>query len=506
MTSGRNHFIGSFTALCGVVLVTAAYRYVITTINATTVALSYLLVVLVVSSAQGLVAGVVASIAGMLCFNFFFLPPVGTLTIADPQNWVALFTFLTVAIIASQLASAARKRASEAEQRREELQKLYQISQSIIVNPNPEKALPMLTRLIVVEFSADYCAVFEPDNNGELHCSASAIENDKIAFKPSLKFIQDSFTNSTHVTDFASEPVSRPLPIPTYAPLKVGVKPIGVLVLLSLPLAQETIEAIAGLVALAIERTKFLNEVSRTEALKQSDELKSALLAAVSHDLRTPLTSIRAAVDSLLAEGADWDKDALHEFHQIINEEVQRLTNLVQNLLQMARIEAGELHPQKEWTAVAELIANVVDRCSSSLRNHTVSVAVDEKMPLVKVDSLLVTQALSHLVENAAKYSPAGSSITICGTVRQNRLIISVKDEGAGIAHDDLAHIFDKFYRSSAKRVQERGGTGMGLSIARGIIEAHGGEISVESVTGRGATFQFSIPVEVMEQSLGYSL
>jgi two-component system sensor histidine kinase KdpD len=230
------------------------------------------------------------------------------------------------------------------------------------------------------------------------------------------------------------------------------------------------------------------------------------LLASVSHDLRTPLTSIRAAVDSLLAEGADWGKDALHEFHQIINEEVQRLTNLVQNLLQMARIEAGELHPQKEWTAVAELIANVEDRCSNSLQNHIVSVAVDEKLPLVKLDSLLVAQALSHLVENAAKYSRAGSKITICGIVKQHRLIISVEDEGVGIAHDDLAHIFDKFYRSSTKQVRERSGTGMGLSIARGIIEAHGGEISVESAIGGGATFQFSIPVEVKEQSLEYHL
>ncbi len=502
MISERNYISGTIVALFGVALVTVAYKLVVASINATTVALSYLLIVLVVSSTQGLIAGIVSSVAGMLCFNYFFLPPLGTMTIADPQNWVALFAFLTVAILTSQLASAARRRAADAEERREELQKLYQLSQAIILTPDPEKAIPRLARQLVVEFDADYCAVFEADEKRELHRAGVAFGSEEATFKPSQKLIEDCFTGSLLITNPGLYKSSQAEKIPIYAPLKIGVKPIGVLVLLTSRLEPGTVEALAGLVALALERAKFLLEVSRTEALKQSDELKTALLAAVSHDLRTPLTSMRAAIESLLAGESNWDETALHEFHQIIHEDVQRLTRLVQNLLQMARIEAGELRPEREWAGAAGIIASVVERYAEELQSYTVVVEVDERLPMVKVDSQLVAQALSHLVENAAKYSPAGNTITIRGAVAHYRLSISVEDEGAGIAQDDLAHIFDKFYRSKAKPVQERSGTGMGLSIARGIIEAHGGEISAESLQGRGSTFRFSLPVEVKEQPL----
>ena len=198
-----------------------------------------------------------------------------------------------------------------------------------------------------------------------------------------------------------------------YAPLKVGVRVTGVMVLTSCALKRATIEAISGLVALALERARFLKELSRTEALRQSDQLKSALLASVSHDLRTPLTSIRAAVDNLLDKSLDWDRDALREFHVIISEEVSRLTRLVQNLLEMARIEAGELHPVKEWSSVPAMIDTVLDRCAAALANHQVRVELKEGLPLVKVDARLLASALANLVENAAQYSAAQSDVVV---------------------------------------------------------------------------------------------
>jgi two-component system sensor histidine kinase KdpD len=288
-----------------------------------------------------------------------------------------------------------------------------------------------------------------------------------------------------------------------YAPLKVGVRVTGVMVLTSCELKRASIEAIGGLVALALERARFLKELSRTEALRQSDQLKSALLASVSHDLRTPLTSIRAAVDNLLDKSLAWDRDALREFHVIISEEVSRLTRLVQNLLEMARIEAGELHPVKEWASVSELIDTVLDRCAATLASHRVLVEMKEGLPLVKVDARLLASALANLVENAAQYSSAQSNIVVHGEIdaNANTLTMSVQDEGPGIPGGDVSRLFDKFYRGSTRSASRHEGTGMGLAISRGIVEAHAGKIWVESRSSVGSTFFFSVPVELRTAS-----
>lgn len=239
---------------------------------------------------------------------------------------------------------------------------------------------------------------------------------------------------------------------------------------------------------------------SRAEALKQSDALKSALIASVSHDLRTPLTSIRASVDSLLHHELDWDQAAMREFHVIISEEVNRLIRLVENLLAMARIDAGELRPLPQWGSVAEICNNVLDRCAGALHHHRIRVDCAEDLPLVRVDSRLVAQALANLIENAAKHSPPASEIVVWARLEGNQLLMSVSDEGPGIAQEDVDRIFDKFYRGRYRPERQNSGTGMGLAIARGIIEAHGGRIQVESKQARGATFTFALPVEIKER------
>jgi PAS domain S-box-containing protein len=232
-----------------------------------------------------------------------------------------------------------------------------------------------------------------------------------------------------------------------------------------------------------------------SEALKKSDELKSALLASVSHDLRTPLTSIRTAIDNLLQGDLRWDHAQQQEFHLIISEEAVRLTRLVEDLLDMARIEAGELRPSMQLGAVAEICGNVLDRCERELRHHRVKIRCSEDLPLVKVDSPLIAEALTHLVENAAKYSPAGSEIVVSARLESNELLISVKDDGPGLKADEFDRVFDKFYRSTHLNGDGTSGTGMGLAIARGIIEAHGGRIWVDSEFGHGAVFTFALQV-----------
>jgi two-component system sensor histidine kinase KdpD len=500
----RQGLIAYLLALCGVACVVIIYRLIIIDVNTTTVALSFLLVVLATASTYGLGPAITASITGMLCFNFFFLPPVGTLTIEDPQNWVALVAFLVTAVTASQLSSAARRRARDAEARREEVWKLYQLSRAIIATADSETAFSSIARQVVEVFGARYCAVFVPDATGRWQGLANACGPGKqVSFVPSQEIIEEVFrTGEMKLLEAGIEHDERMRS--AYAPLKVGVKPVGVMALSHATLERGTIEAIAGLVALALERARFLKEVSRTEALRQSNELKSALLASVSHDLRTPLTSIRAAVDNLLQNDFDWDQAMLREFHSIINEEVHRLTKLVDNLLEMARIEAGELRPSKQWGSVSEIINNVLDRCRASICNHSVKVRLDEGIPLVKVDSRLVAQALTNLVENAAKYSSAESEILLQARVSEDQLLISVTDHGPGIAPDEVDRIFEKFYRSPRSLDKKNTGTGMGLAIARGIIEAMGGRIWVESKPDCGATFTFAIPIEQKPSERSY--
>ncbi|HUK90328.1 MAG TPA: ATP-binding protein, partial [Blastocatellia bacterium] len=229
------------------------------------------------------------------------------------------------------------------------------------------------------------------------------------------------------------------------------------------------------------------------------DELKSALLASVSHDLRTPLTSIRAAIDNILNYDSDWDKATLKEFYAIISEEVKRLTRLIDNLLEMARIEAGELKPAKEWASVSELFNNVLDRCSAALVGRKVEIELDESMPLVKIDVRQIAEALTNLIENAAKYSKSGGAIRLGARLDAGSLMVSVSDEGPGIGRDDISRVFDKFYRGAPAVAGPSAGTGMGLAIARGIVQAHGGSIGVRSMPGQGATFEFSIPAEHKE-------
>jgi two-component system sensor histidine kinase KdpD len=500
---GRN-WIGYVIAFVGVASVTALYKLVVTEVNSTTVALSLLLVVLVAASAHGLGSGILASVAGMLCFNFFFLPPAGTLTIHDPQNWVALFAFLVTAVIASQLSAAARSRARDAERRREEVWNLYQLSRAIIATPDSETAISSIARQVVEVFGFDYCGVFVPGDRGDWQRLAIATDvNAYGSFTPEETRVNKAFRLGEielAESEGAEQELERTV---VYVPLKVGVRSIGVMVIISSALEHGTAEAIAGLVALALERARFLREVSRTEALRQSDELKSALLASVSHDLRTPLTSIRAAIDSLLQEETEWDPIALREFHLIISEEVSRLTRLVRNLLEMARIEAGELKPSKHWQSVSEILDNVLERCAGSIRNHSVNVVLDEHTPVVKLDSRLVAEALTNLVENAAQYSPPDSAIIVRARVEADELIISVTDHGPGIPPEETGLIFDKFYRGRhpARRVSE--GTGMGLAIARGLVGAHGGRIWVESAPAQGATFTIAIPVECRHAMAG---
>lgn len=382
----RKSWSGYVIAFLSVAAVTALLAPFNARINSTTVALAFLLVVLSVATYYGSLPALLASVLAMLCFNFFFLPPFHTFTIADPQNWVALAAFLATAITAGELSARARRRAEEAETGRRENKRLYE----------------------------------------ELH---------------------DAF-----------------------------------------------------------------ERVSHAEALRQSEQLKSALLDAVTHDLRTPLTSIKASATLLLEDGDS--EQAAEPFNpkerqamlRVITQEVDRLDHFIEGIIDLARIEAGDIRLRRNWGDVDEIIEAALARAEQLIQQHEIEVEVEDELPVVCVDARAVAEVIYTLIDNATKYAPPGSPVRVAAKRAPDEMIqISVEDQGRGIPVEMRERVFDKFFRATEDdtTIQNRPrGAGIGLSIARGIVEAHGGHIFVETgVGGRGTRVIFTVPVGDEEQT-----
>lgn len=350
--------LGAWSA---VAVLTAAYVSWLRVTNPTIVALSFLLVVLIVAAVSTLWVAVATSVLAFVCFNFFFLPPVGTLTIADPENLVALFSLLAVSIIASHLSAQARRRAKDA-------------------------------------------------------------------------------------------------------------------------------------MALAIEREHLLEERKEAEMVRRSGELKSALLASLSHDLRTPLTAATVAASNLTAS---WlTEEQRREQTDIVLAELAHLSRLFQNLVEMARIETNAVAAEREWVQPAEIVDAAAGQVAHALKEHKVDIDVAAEGTFVRLDPRLTSAALAHVLENAAQYSPPASTIAVTVEVSSREMRITVRDRGVGIAPQDLEHVFDRLYRGAAAG-QHKFGTGMGLAITRGLVVAQGGRVWAESHPEGGAVFTIAVPADI---------
>jgi len=273
------------------------------------------------------------------------------------------------------------------------------------------------------------------------------------------------------------------------APVRLGSRPLGSLAMIgSLPSAQ-TIQAIADLVALTIEKARALEEAGHAEAARQSEAFRSAMLDALAHDIKTPLTSIKAAVTSLLGTAPENERELL----SIIHESTDRLNRMAAEIMAMARVEAGKLHLETQPIEIGELLGSVLAELAPRLGGRTVSMQAAQGLPAALVDADLIRQALKQLVENAANYSPPGSPITLSAEAKGAKILVRVADRGPGIQENERILIFDKFFRGRQHRYETKG-TGMGLAIAKGIVEAHGERIWVESERGQGAVFSFTLP------------
>jgi two-component system sensor histidine kinase KdpD len=484
------HLAGAAAALA---IVTAAYEAWLGVSNPTVVGLSFLLIVLLVAAVSTLRVAVATSVLALLALNYFFMPPVGTLALEDPQNWVALLVFLAASVIASRLSLAARSRADEALARRDELARLFDLSRDILLTTDSRDAIGGLARHMARRFGLDYVCICLPGSlRWHLHESGSGVTLDQheldlalATARGALEFDAHTRTHGGHqriVIDAGTEVL--------LVPLRLGTRAVGLLATAGRLVDPGTLDAIAGLAAIAIERVNFLEERQAAERVRQGAELKTALLASLGHDLKTPLTAITVAVNNLRAS---WPTDSQRvEQLAVVRDEVERLNRLFQNIVDMARIDTDGVNAEREWVHPSDIVDAAVQQVQHTLRDHPVEIEADTTN-VVQVDPRLTSAALAHLVENAGQYSPAGTAITITARVGDDALMLTVRDRGPGIDAQDLPHLFERFYRGANTR-RLAFGTGMGLAITRGLLAAQNGRVWAENALGGGACFTMLVP------------
>lgn len=447
-------------------------------VNPTTVAVSFLLVILAVAAAWGLRYSIAMSIAAALCFNFFFLPPVGTLTIADTQNWVALLAFFLTSIIASNLSERARRQTAEAEHRRLDVERLYQFSQQLLIAENILELLKTTPQFVTETFGSNHAALY-------ISSKDQTYRSDPDRQEIPIDTLREATRRGTVTIDATLHTA--------VAPLRMGARIVGAFGITGEIPSRETLEAIGSLIATAVERARAVEDLTRTEASRESERLRSALLDSVTHEFRTPLTAIKASVMTLRSEtklNVEDEKDLL----LVIEEESDRLNRLVGEAVEMAQLDAKEVKLDLKPHQIREAIDAAVADSKQLLSTHPIEVRLPERLPPAVMDAAWIQKVLRHLLENAAKYSADNSPIFVSSEVKNDRLITSVADRGSGIDDLERSMIFDKFYRGQSQRYRVQG-TGMGLAIVKAIVEAHSGRMEVTSQLGHGSVFSFGLPL-----------
>lgn len=462
--------------------------------NPATVSTAFLLVVLVVAATSTLRAAIVTSVAAVLAFNYFFLPPVGTFDIADTQNWVALGAFLVVSLVASNLSAVARTRTAEAVARREEQARLFDLSRDVLVLPDDRHALTALARSVARRFDLEFVAVALPLETGwdVFQAGTLAIELDWRELSTALAAARTTLEFDVASRAYSGQRETRVADrVVRLVPLRAGTRPIGLLAAAGRALEPGTLDALAGVVAIAIERASLLEERKAAEITRRSEELKTTLLASIGHDLRTPLTAIRVAAANMQDEA--FGAADRREQGELIHAEVERLARLFQNLMDMARIDAGGVARESRRAFPSEIVAAARDQVEHALGRHRVTVAIEPDVT-VRLDPRLTASALARVLENAAHYAPEGTAIDVSAAVSDDALTIVVRDHGPGIDAEDLPHLFERFYRGASSR-RRASGSGMGLWIARGFVSAQNGRVWAENAVDGGARVTMVVPV-----------
>lgn len=495
-------------ALGAVGLVTIAIGIIEISFQIANLSMLYLLAVLAAASFGGRGPAIVASVSAFLAFDWFFVQPVHTFTVADPEEWFALILFLVTATITGQLAADQRRRAAEAHAREREAILLYEAA-GLLAESDIDAGLAALGRRMLTELPLAAVAIEVRDESGTSRVAASCGNAEAIATatQPGARSVKvlgmAARRTATWVRVVAPgrEGVMGPYADRVHVvPLGTAERRLGALLVVRatrLRLTADDGRVLAGLgaqVTVALERRRLRQLATEREVLQRADQLKTALLSAVSHDLRTPLAAIIASAGSLRQAEVDWSAGERDDFARDIEQAARRLSRIVTNLLDLSRIEGGSLRPDRGWYDLGALVDDVVGRLRDTLARHEVTVRVPEGLPPVFLDYVEIDQVLSNLIENAARYSPAGTPIAIDVEAAGDTASVSVADRGPGLPADALGRLFDPLYRVPVRRGPA--GTGLGLAVARGLVEAHGGSIRAENRPGGGARFTFSLPAD----------
>jgi two-component system sensor histidine kinase KdpD len=461
--------IGASLAL--VAFVTAFYVSLVQ-VNPTTIAVSYLVVILLIATQWGIAESTVASVAAVLCFNFFFLPPVGTFTIADPQNWVALVAFLLTAIIASQVSGRARQRNIDALARQRDLERLYALSRALLLSEGSASIPAAIARHIAETFELDAVGLYD-----------QRTDTVSWAGKDDVPIADEKLREVSRRGHTVHDPTGL-----TIIAIQLGGVATGSVAIKAAGLSDTVLHSIANLAAIGLERARGEAATAQAEAARHSSELRATVLDALAHEFKTPLTSMKAATGDLIASTTPGSRD--HELVEIVDEELDRLQGLVTDAVQMLRIDAGDFAVQVERHRLMDVLQRTLPLFQHRLDGHRLILEVAGDV-MVDADRGLLALALRQLLDNALKYSPPTSTIEIqAGSNGATEII--VRNSGSVIPDREQPHVVERFFRGARSRNVP--GTGMGLSIVRQIAQAHGGTLSLTSSADAGTAFTLILP------------
>jgi two-component system, OmpR family, sensor histidine kinase KdpD len=506
---------GYVAALGGVALMSVMIDLVITRIHIENISMLYLIVVMAVAVLFGRGPAIAASLTAFLVFDWFFVPPVGSITVSDPAEWLALLLLLLTAMVTGQLAAAVRQRAVLAQQRQREATVLYDVVRLMSAR-DLDQALQAVAKRLRGELAL--AAVVVDLSAGDLTIRATSGEAEALRFAESAPASLPKHVLRPGRPETAAEraggywvrvsPSHRPGQESApdgnrlwVVPVKAGDRQVGTLVLVrpagagAFGAADDRLLTALGVqLGLAVERFRLQGEATEAEVLRRTDDLKTALINAVSHDLRTPLASIIASAGSLRQKDVTWTDAERQEFAQAIEEEAQRLNGIVGNLLDLSRIEGGNLRPETGWYDISALVDDVLGRLRARTAGHPVRVNIPPDLPPVPLDYVEIDQVVTNLLENAAKYTAEGTEIDVDITRNEDEVQVAISDRGKGIPPGALPRLFEPFYRVDGPGPRPQG-TGVGLTVAKGLVEAHGGRIWAENRPDGGARFTFTLPL-----------
>ena len=463
-------------SVAGVAIVTATAFYAIPR-NSTTVGFAYLLLVLLIASNWGLAEATLASLAATLAFDLVFLPPIGRFTVADPQNWVALFSFLATALIASRLSARAKRQALDAVERQRDIERLYTFSRAILLTDPVEPLAKQLARKLAEVFALD-AAVLYDRRTGEIQRAGPS------DFDGMEDQLRDAASQGTSFFDPEHKRV--------ITAVRLGSEPIASFAIQGAFMQDSVLQGVSNLIAIGLERARAQDLAHQVEAARRSEQLRTTLIDAMAHEFKTPLTSIRAATTSLLSS-PDQPIESRTELLEVADEEARHLQALIDDAVDMARLESDHIQIRRELTDPKELIKDVVASLHTKIDNRPVEIRSDGSLPNLPLDRRLLKLALKQVLDNALKYSPPHSPVTVLVSNGNHEINFEITDHGPGIPAQEQSRVFERFYRSPSVKNQVPG-FGLGLAIANNIVQAHHGELTVKSRPGE-TTFRVTLPV-----------